>query len=171
MGAPCDDRARYYDPQIGRFLSEDPLRFGGNGTNFYAYAGNDPIDNVDPSGCGYIDCAKKLAELSLAVAELSRRLAENAAAGKCDKGHDKAIEQARQRVQKALEGARTCSQEEVQKILDQLKMVEQNVVNNIIDWLNRDPHQNWPGIYGPPGQPGLPPVPPPVVPPLIPVIP
>ena len=36
-------RARYYDPQAGRFLSEDPLGFGGNGTNFYAYAGNDPI--------------------------------------------------------------------------------------------------------------------------------
>ena len=29
-------RARYYDPAIGRFISEDPIGFGG-GTNFYAY--------------------------------------------------------------------------------------------------------------------------------------
>jgi RHS repeat-associated protein len=29
-------RARYYDPKIGRFISEDPIRFSG-GINFYAY--------------------------------------------------------------------------------------------------------------------------------------
>jgi len=39
-------RARYYDPQSGRFISEDPLRFGANGTNFYAYVGDDLIKNV-----------------------------------------------------------------------------------------------------------------------------
>ena len=42
-------RARYYDPQIGRFISEDPITFGG-GVNFYAYVRNNPIINVDPSG-------------------------------------------------------------------------------------------------------------------------
>jgi RHS repeat-associated protein len=42
-------RARYYDPMTGRFLSEDPLEFGG-GRNFYAYSRNDPIALVDPSG-------------------------------------------------------------------------------------------------------------------------
>jgi RHS repeat-associated protein len=42
-------RARFYDPLIGRFLNEDPVGFGG-GMNFYAYAGNDPIDWIDPSG-------------------------------------------------------------------------------------------------------------------------
>jgi RHS repeat-associated protein len=40
-------RARYYDPQIGRFISEDPVRAG---DNFYVYAGNDPIDFTDPWG-------------------------------------------------------------------------------------------------------------------------
>ena len=40
-------RARYYDPTIGRFLTEDPA---GDGTNWYAYCGNDPINFVDPSG-------------------------------------------------------------------------------------------------------------------------
>jgi RHS repeat-associated protein len=42
-------RARYYSPQLGRFVSEDPLGLGG-GTNFYAYAGGNPISNIDPSG-------------------------------------------------------------------------------------------------------------------------
>jgi len=43
-------RARYYNPTTGRFLSEDPLGFAGSGTNFYAYAGNNPISFRDPSG-------------------------------------------------------------------------------------------------------------------------
>ena len=73
------------------------MGFGGNGTNFYAYAGNDPVDNVDPSGCGFIDCVKALAELERALAKLAERQAENAAAGKCDSGHDKSIEEAKYR--------------------------------------------------------------------------
>jgi len=42
-------RARYYDPQIGRFLSEDPIGFHG-GSNFYAYVGNNPTNRIDPLG-------------------------------------------------------------------------------------------------------------------------
>jgi RHS repeat-associated protein len=42
-------RARYYNPALQRFISEDPIGFNG-GTNFYAYAGGDPINNSDPSG-------------------------------------------------------------------------------------------------------------------------
>ena len=42
-------RARYYDPTVGRFLSEDPIQFDG-GINFYAYTANDPVGLVDPSG-------------------------------------------------------------------------------------------------------------------------
>lgn len=42
-------RARYYDPAVGRFLSEDPIQFSG-GPNFYVYVWNGPIDEVDPSG-------------------------------------------------------------------------------------------------------------------------
>ena len=42
-------RARYYDPQIGRFISRDPVGFGG-GINQYAYVGNNPTNFTDPSG-------------------------------------------------------------------------------------------------------------------------
>jgi RHS repeat-associated protein len=43
-------RARYYDAQTGRFLSEDPLGFGGGDPNSYDYALNSPINVVDPFG-------------------------------------------------------------------------------------------------------------------------
>jgi hypothetical protein len=42
-------RARYYDPQGGRFLSEDPLGFDA-GINFYLYALANPVSYVDPFG-------------------------------------------------------------------------------------------------------------------------
>ncbi len=40
-------RARYYDPNTGRFLSEDPIK---DGTNWYSYAGNNPVLYIDPWG-------------------------------------------------------------------------------------------------------------------------
>jgi len=43
------DRARYLDPTLGRFVSEDPIGLNG-GTNLYAYAQNDPVDASDPTG-------------------------------------------------------------------------------------------------------------------------
>lgn len=52
-------RARYYDPSIGRFLSEDPLKFE-TGPNHYVYVANDPINLYDPSGKRTRVCCRKL---------------------------------------------------------------------------------------------------------------
>ena len=41
-------RARYYDPKIGRFISEDPLWL--DGPNRYPYVRNNPTNLVDPDG-------------------------------------------------------------------------------------------------------------------------
>ena len=43
-------RARYYDPQLGRFLSLDPREFDAGDGNLYRYVGNAPLTNTDPRG-------------------------------------------------------------------------------------------------------------------------
>ena len=42
-------RNRYYDPAIGRFITEDPAK---DGLNWYAYCGNNPVNYVDSLGLG-----------------------------------------------------------------------------------------------------------------------
>jgi RHS repeat-associated protein len=42
-------RARWYDPAMARFNSQDPIGLAG-GMNTYAYVGNDPVNGRDPSG-------------------------------------------------------------------------------------------------------------------------
>ncbi len=43
-------RARWYDPQQGRFLSEDPIGLAGRDTNLYSYVYNSPTNLFDPIG-------------------------------------------------------------------------------------------------------------------------
>ena len=43
-------RARYYSPDIGRFVSEDPVGFKENEFGLYGYAANDPLSSLDPHG-------------------------------------------------------------------------------------------------------------------------
>ncbi|HXJ87330.1 MAG TPA: RHS repeat-associated core domain-containing protein [Candidatus Binatia bacterium] len=50
-------RARYYDPEVGRFISEDPIGFD-SGTNFYSYVSNSPIGLVDPFGLSQADVGR-----------------------------------------------------------------------------------------------------------------
>ena len=40
---------RFYDPELGRFISPDPLWFV-NGLNRYVFVGNNPINRIDPLG-------------------------------------------------------------------------------------------------------------------------
>lgn len=51
----CRFGARDYDASIGRWLSKDPIRFGGGDTNLYGYVMQDPINWIDPSGLYLID--------------------------------------------------------------------------------------------------------------------
>ena len=43
-------RARFYDPKLGRFISEDPIGFGGGDINLYGYVWNSPGSFTDPTG-------------------------------------------------------------------------------------------------------------------------
>jgi RHS repeat-associated protein len=54
-------RARFYNPVIARFLSEDT--YYGDGLNLYAYCHNNPVGYVDPSGHEGLICSKKYGEL------------------------------------------------------------------------------------------------------------
>jgi RHS repeat-associated protein len=60
-------RARYYDPSIGRFISEDPVW----STNLYPYADNNPISLFDPDGrnAKYVDKALNFASYALPFIE------------------------------------------------------------------------------------------------------
>jgi len=60
-------RARYYSPELQRFISEDPIRLAGGDINYYVYVSNDPIRYRDPHGLltptipGYYSCLRKIA--------------------------------------------------------------------------------------------------------------
>jgi RHS repeat-associated protein len=47
-------RARYYSSTFQRFVSQDPIGFGGDDTDLYAYVANDPVDFTDPLGIGKV---------------------------------------------------------------------------------------------------------------------
>lgn len=59
---------RIYDPETGRFLSADPtMQFpeSTQGFNRYAYAGNNPLTNVDPSGFSFLKSLIKIVGLAM----------------------------------------------------------------------------------------------------------
>ncbi|MGH7930004.1 MAG: RHS repeat-associated core domain-containing protein, partial [Candidatus Binatia bacterium] len=42
--------ARWYSPELGRFISADPIGMAGSPGNLYSYVGNDPGNYIDPTG-------------------------------------------------------------------------------------------------------------------------
>lgn len=45
---------RYYDPLIGRYTQEDPIRLKGNDLNLYRFVENNPIIRIDPLGLWFV---------------------------------------------------------------------------------------------------------------------
>jgi len=66
--------ARYYWPEVGRFISQDPI---GEGSNWYAYSDSNPVTQIDPEG--------------LWAKEKHGKLADNASAGTCLTPEQKAL--------------------------------------------------------------------------------
>lgn len=64
---------RYYDSSAGRFLQKDPIGLYG-GTNLYRYAGNNPIERIDPEGVSPILI---VGAIILAVEQLGYFIGEN----------------------------------------------------------------------------------------------
>ena len=45
-----ENYVREYDPEVGRWLSKDPILFAGGDTNLYGYTVNDPVNYIDSDG-------------------------------------------------------------------------------------------------------------------------
>jgi RHS repeat-associated protein len=71
------NRSRYFDPSVGRFLSEDPIAFGG-GINFYSYVHNDPVDWIDPWGNARskAECWRMFNQIKAMGAALAKEIAK-----------------------------------------------------------------------------------------------
>ena len=52
------NRARYYDPGARQFIQKDPAACAGDSTSRYAYVGDNPVNNKDPSGKFCFPCLK-----------------------------------------------------------------------------------------------------------------
>jgi len=81
-------RARYYDPKVGRFISEDPLSVEVRPTgelNAYAYVANNPVNMLDPWGLQACPPKKKGSDCSGEYVECitRRKIVAGAARAAC----------------------------------------------------------------------------------------
>ena len=63
--------ARWYDPNLGRFITEDPVR---DDTNWYVYCSNNPLNRTDPTGLEQ-NMLQKLATKALSYASKNSPIA------------------------------------------------------------------------------------------------
>ncbi|MFL9906676.1 RHS repeat-associated core domain-containing protein [Paraburkholderia sp. RL17-337-BIB-A] len=68
-------RSRYYSPQTGRFISEDPIGWASGQTNAYAYVNGNPVQFTDPTG-----------EASITFGHGARHLADTGLSAQCVEG-------------------------------------------------------------------------------------
>ena len=94
--------ARDYDPETGRWLVKDPIRFGGGDTNLFGYVLGDPINGLDPNGqsmigigatiaCelytlkGYLDSARATQNLQSQLQAINKEIAKLDADKDCER--------------------------------------------------------------------------------------
>jgi len=53
---------RYYDPEVGRYISRDPVGYK-DGMNAYLYVGDNPINHIDPQGLSLADDGKAVIQV------------------------------------------------------------------------------------------------------------
>ncbi len=183
-------RARYYDPQIGRFISEDPSGFNG-GLNFYVYVANSPTNSVDPFGLASIPAPAGQPPVLVPGGGSGNGWRWNPnpqntrggswgpqtplpgqgqpSASWDPDGHWDVDDGNGNRQRYDPDGKPITPQQahgkpkptKCEDMWNKIKDLDNQLVNNIVDWLNRPPQQNWPWIYGPPKpQPGTPVTPP-----------
>lgn len=87
---------RYYNPQLGRYLTIDPLLVDGGSGNFYTYCDGDPMNRLDPVGGFVIPAVLIGVAIAVGVGAAigaafgaSQRIASNLARG--DKWSDGAL--------------------------------------------------------------------------------
>ncbi len=64
--------ARWYDPSIGRFITEDPIKAN---SNWFIYASNNPLTRIDPTGL--FDVISGLIEEGDTLSEITETLSED----------------------------------------------------------------------------------------------
>ena len=70
-------RARWYEPETGRWLSPDPIGISG-GLNLYAFCGNDPVNFVDPEGESWVGKLTVVGTKKILRTETARRMIRKA---------------------------------------------------------------------------------------------
>jgi len=63
-------KARFYDSNVGRFISEDPKGFDGGDTNLMSYTSNNPINFSDPLGTDKVTTVLGVASMITGTASL-----------------------------------------------------------------------------------------------------
>jgi RHS repeat-associated protein len=74
-------RARYYNPTIQRFISEDPKRFRTGEGNFYGYVFNSPLNFKDPKGLDKQGPLDRTKDVNRCAGQLSQSFSLNPSPG------------------------------------------------------------------------------------------